>query len=74
MLNWDGKGSRGRRCLIKATVLGGGCRWLKTRLTLSEEKNIFTIEWSKGKRVKIDKSIAIYILYTVYTHTSTSFS
>ena len=48
MLNWDGKGSRGR-CLIKATVLGGRCGWLKTKLTLSEEKNIFTIEWSIGK-------------------------
>ena len=36
---------------------------------LSEEKNIFTIEWTIGKRVKIDK-IQLYTFYIqfIYIH------
>ena len=46
MINWGGKGNRGRHCLIKATDLGGGGRWSKIRLKLS----IFVMEVIRGEK------------------------
>ena len=44
----------------------------KNKINIISEENIFTIEWTKVKRVKIDKKYSYIHLYTVHTHTSTS--
>jgi len=44
----------------------------KNKINIISEENIFTIEWIKVKRFKIDKRYRYIHLYKVHTHTSTS--